>query len=362
MTVRPRGARAALGAVTAALFLLLAAGCAATPEEWAADLGPPEGQPTRDETVTMARADWDTGWMQAAIYQQLLEELGYEVADPSEETYAPETFYPLLARRDVDLWANGWFPLHTPFLERELVTGYRLDLPVEPVGTQVAAGALQGYLVDMATAERLAITSMGDFTRPEVAQAFDHDGDGRADLYGCNEGWGCNLTIAEHIDAHDWGASVEQVVGDYDELIAEVRERIDAGEPALFYTWTPNWTIEVLEPGTDVVWLESAPLPGQEAATSVSGLEGCAGEDPCELGWEVNDIRAVANSDFLDEHPTIRRLLEAVEIPQGDIAEQNSRMAGAERYTEEQIDDDAAAWIAENRSLVDQWLSAARQE
>ena len=26
----------------------------------------------------------------------------------------------------------------------------------------------------------------------------------------------------------------------------------------LFYTWTPNWTVNQLKPGTDVVWIEAA--------------------------------------------------------------------------------------------------------
>lgn len=322
--------------------------------------GGPGGEAVTDGAVRMARADWDTGFMQAAIYRQLLQELGYDVTDPAEETRTPETFYPALAIGELDLWVNGWFPLHEPFLDRELVTGQRISEPIAVVGTQARQGAIQGYLVDRASAEEMDVTSMADFLRPAVAAAFDHDGDGLADLYGCNQGWGCNLEIAAHIAEHDWGTAVEQVVGDYDDLIDEARERIEAGTPTLFYTWTPNWTVAVLEPGEDVVWLESEPLPGEERPTSVEGLEGCAGDDPCGLGWVVNDIRAVANADFLDANPPARRLLQAVEIPVEDVAEQNARMAEAGGYTDDQIEDDASSWIDDNRGLVDEWLERAR--
>ena len=132
-----------------------------------------------------------------------------------------------------------------------------------------------------------------------------------------------------------------------------------AGEPALFYAWTPNWTYKVLTPGNEVVWLETDALDDEEGTTEVTGLRGCA-SDPCDLGWAVSSIRAVGNKDFLGDHPDIRRLLEVVSIPLSDIAEQNARMADSDGYSEEDIWADAAAWIEANRSTVDGWLELAR--
>lgn len=345
-------------ALIAALALVTAA-CGSLAEDGGGDGGPAGGD-TADVTVRMARATWDTGWMQAAIYAELLDELGYTVTDPADLTRNANSFYPALARGEVDMWANGWFPLHDIYLDRTLFSGQEVSEPIEPIGFQVRAGAVQGYLIDKATADAEGITSMSDLADTSTAALFDQDGDGLADLFGCNDGWGCNLVITEHIEELDWGGNVEQVVSDYSELIAEARQRIEAGEPTLFYTWTPNWTIDQLVPGQDVVWLESPALEDDEGMTEVSGLEGCAAGDPCNLGWVVNDIRAVANSDFLDENPSIRALLEVVEIPLDDIAEQNARMAADSEYSEEQIRQDAVAWIEENRDLVDGWLETAR--
>ncbi|NNF63444.1 MAG: glycine betaine/L-proline ABC transporter substrate-binding protein ProX [Acidimicrobiia bacterium] len=342
-------------------LLTLAAACGSLAEDGNGDGGPAAGDGPPGGDITMARATWDTGWFQAAIYAQLLDELGYDVSDPAELTRDANTFYPALAQEEVDLWVNGWFPLHDIYLERELFSGQLTSEPIEPVGFQVKAGAIQGYLIDKATADAMGITSMSDLADPAVAAIFDTDGDGRADLYGCNDGWGCNVVIDDHIDELVWGGNVEQVVGEYNDLINDiVRPRIGAGEPVLFYTWTPNWTIDVVVPGTDVVWLESPALPDEEADTSVAGLAGCAAGDPCELGWPVNDIRAVANIEFLEENPAVRRLLEVVEIPLQDIADQNARMAMEADYTDEMVRADAAAWIEMNRSLVDGWLATAR--
>ncbi|MEX2550156.1 MAG: glycine betaine/L-proline ABC transporter substrate-binding protein ProX [Nitriliruptoraceae bacterium] len=353
----PAATLQALGPLT--VLALAIAACGSATGDGGGAGGPATGADEPGGEIRMARATWDTGFMQAAIYQQLLDELGYDVTDPAEETREPVTFYPALARGELDLWVNGWFPLHEPFLRGELVTGQQISEPIEPVGTQVPAGAIQGYLVDRETAEELDLTSMEDFTRPEVIEAFD-DGDGVVELLGCNDGWGCNLAIEDHIESLAWGESVEQVVGDYIELIAEAEQRIAAGEPTLFYTWTPNWTVDVLVPGEDVVWLESPALPDEDDPTSVEGLTGCAGSDPCDLGWVVNDIRAVANADILEDNPPVRRLLEAVEIPLADIAAQNARMNAAEEYTEDDIRADARDWIDANRDLVDEWLATAR--
>ena len=279
--------------------------------------------------VKIARANWDSGYMQAAIYTALIEELGHEVTDPAASTLSPYSFYPALATGQYDLWANGWFPLHDIYLEGENVTGQEVDLPIEPVGWQVDDGATDGLMVDKATADSLGITSMDGVNAN--AGVFDNDGDGKADLFGCNVGWGCETAINGQIADESWGAGVEQISGVYNDLAQGVVAKVAAGEPALFYAWTPNWTNTVLVAGENAVWLQS----------------------------NVNDIRAVANTDFLDDNPDIRRLLEVVAIPLSDIAAQNAKMAAGD-YTEADIEADAKAWIAANRDKVDSWLATAR--
>ena len=304
-----------------------------------------------DQTVTMARANWSSGYMQAEIYAQLIGELGYTVSDPAEHELNPNAFYPALDSGQYDLWVNGWFPTHDIYLTAETAAGLEYDRSIEAVGQQVESGALQGYMIDKATADSMGITSMSQLADASVAAVFDQDGDGLADLIGCNEGWGCATIIDNHIAELGWGANVEQVSGTYGELMQGVQSRVAAGDPVLFYAWTPNWTYEELPPGDAVVWLESPALEDDEGTTEVRGLAGCAG-NPCDLGWPVNSIRAVANSEFLDDNADIRRLLEQVQIPLDDIAAQNAAGSDAK--------DAAAGWIADNRALVDIWLANAR--
>ncbi len=315
--------------------------------------------------VTMGRATWNTGYMQSHIFKQLLEELGYNVSEPADIELGAAQFYPALAQGEMDFWANGWFPLHTPILDTELPDGSVVSDNVTQVGLQVEAGALQGYLMDKATVDAEGITSMADLEDPDIAAIFDTDGNGLADLIGCDDGWGCNAQITAHIEGGEgveplgWGENVEQVVGQYSALMADVQSRVQQGEPVLYYTWTPNWTVDVLPPGDTVMWVESPEQSDVEGQTTVEGLEGCT-NDPCQMGWTPNDIQVVANNEFLDANPAAQALFEAVEIPLGDIAAQNAEMNEAASYAEADIAEDASEWIEANRDLVDQWLETAR--
>ena len=263
-------------------------------------------------------------------------------------------FYRAVASGDVDMWANGWFPSHDLFIEPNVV---------EPVGKQVDDGALQGYFVDRVTAEAHGITNLGDLADPRIAALFDLDGDGRADLVGCEAGWACAKIIDHHLGAYGLSATVEQVQGDYSPRIAETISRYHAGAPVLYYTWTPNWTVGELVPGRDVVWLEtpfpSLP-PGQVSfldQTTIPGIPGCA-NDPCQVGWPPNDIRAVANSGFLEANPSVRRLLEQVVIPLDDISAQNALMVEDEGDPED-IRRHAREWVAANEAAVNRWIETS---
>ena len=305
--------------------------------------------------VRMGRATWDTGWFQAEIYRQMLLELGYQVSQP--RTYDNDDFYANVAEGEVDFWVNGWFPLHDIFLTDTIAS------QVEVLGIQVEGGALQGYLVDKASADLLNITSLSDFTRQEVIEHFDRDNDGRANLIGCNVGWGCEQVIEHHLDSYELQDEVEHIQGDYGPLMVNALDRFGNGEPIFFYAWTPNWTIGELVPGQDVVWI-GVPFPSLppeqvdvEDQTIIPDVKGCV-TSPCPIGFPPNDIQTVANREFLRVNPAIHALLEAVKIPLVDISTQNTLLLH-EEDEQTDIEQHAIDWIANNRELVDEWLAVA---
>jgi glycine betaine/proline transport system substrate-binding protein len=309
-----------------------------------------QDMPGEGVTVQMGQATWDTGWFHAEIYKQLLGELGYTVEGPTTLDNPP--FYQAVSQGDMHLWVNGWFPLHNTY-EDTFATGAEL------VGAVAEGGALEGYLVNASAVEEFGITSLEDFKRDDVKAAFDRDGDGLADMVACPPGWGCEINIEHHLDAYDLRDHVNPIKAGYSASMADALAAYEAGENILFYTWTPNWTVNELVPGEDVMWIEvpEIDLPDMSLAdaATLDGVEGCV-NDPCMLGFPANDIVPVANSDFLADNPAVGALLEAASIPLGDIFAQNAAMNNGD----DDIEAQAAAWIEDNRDMVDGWLEEAR--
>lgn len=191
--------------------------------------------------------------------------------------------------------------------------------------------------------------------------AFDRDGDGKADMVACPPGWGCEIMIEHHMDAYDLRDHVNTIKAGYSASMADAIAAHGAGEPILFYTWTPNWTVNELAPGEDVVWIEvpEVNLPDDMAdladAATREGVAGCVA-DPCTLGFPANDIVPVANTAFLDGNPAVRALLEEASVPLDAIFAQNARMNDGD----DDVEAHAAEWIEENRETVDGWLETAR--
>ena len=307
--------------------------------------------------VKIARPTWDTGWFQTEVLKLLLEELEYTVAEPV--TRNTPDFYGAAARGEIDLWASGWFPSGNIYLERPEVEG-----KVEAVGFVVDGKALQGYMIDKSSADRLGVSNLGDLKDPAVARTFDHDGNGKADLIGCNQDWSCADIIQHQLKVYGLTETVEPIQADYSPLMGNAIERYEQGQPILFYNWTPNWTLGKLAPGEDVVWLETpfSSLPDERAnlenQTTIANVTGCV-NNPCNLGFPKNDIRAVANTVFLDDNPAVRKLLTLFTIPLEDIEAQNALMMAGESE-ESDILRHAQKWIQDHRAKVDLWLKLAR--
>lgn len=305
--------------------------------------------PGKGKTVKLAQPSWDTDWFPTQVYARALKALGYEVSGPT--TLDVPTFFQAASQRDVDMWTSGWFPMYDHHMEQ-----FQADLSI--VGTVAAKGALQGFLVDKKTVEEHGIKNITDLKKPEIAKLFDTDGDGKADLVACPPGWQCEQDIDDRLDAFGLRDTVSPVKASYSASMADVVGRFTNGQPIIFYTWTPNWTVGRLKPGQDVMWIETPELPGKEDQTpSVAGVEGCVA-DPCRLGWQVGDIRPVANKKFLAENPAVEKLLELASIPIEEIHAQNARMNEGEN-TEADIARHADEWVAKNKETFDGWIAEA---
>jgi glycine betaine/proline transport system substrate-binding protein len=277
-----------------------------------------------------------------------LERLGYTIDSPKELEYA--TLHVDTANGGITYTAAHWETLHEEFFVNS-----GGDDALERTGTYIA-NVLQGYKIDTATAEEYGITSLEQLQDPEIAALFDTDGDGKANLTGCNPGWGCELVIEHQLDEYGLRDTVQHEQGQYFALIADTITRYEQGEPILFYTWTPLWVSGVLTEGEDVTWLEVPYTSLPEAQAQVTEEETSA--EGKNLGFAVDQQVILANQEFVDANPAAEKFFELVEVPIGDVSAQNQLMQDGED-TPEQIRAHAEAWVADNQEQFDGWIEEA---
>ncbi len=284
---------------------------------------------------------------QTLLVMKALEKLGYDV-QPFQEVEYP-TAHVAIANGDATFLATHWNPLHADYYKN---AGGDAKLYRKGVYSDNAA---QGYLIDKKTAEAHKITNIEQLKDPKIAKLFDTDGDGKADLTGCNPGWGCEAVIEHHMTAYKLRDTVTHQQGTYSALIADTIARYKAGKPILYYTWTPYWVSGVLKPGKDVVWLEVpfSSLPGEQAKLDTKLPNGK------NYGFVVNKQQIVAGKAFTDKHPDAAKLFELMRLPVNDISAQNNLMSQGQNKPAD-VARHVDSWIKAHQKTFDAWLEQAR--
>ena len=192
--------------------------------------------------VTMGRANWASGYVQAEIYKQVLEQAGYTVASPSLLELDPSAGYLAMAEGSMDFWTNSWYPGHLSWHAAGLTDGSLVADHVSIVDGLFAGAGVQGFPITKSVAEENGITSMQQINDdPAITALFDSDGNGKADIFGCPESWTCDNIISAAITYYGWD-NIEQTIAGYDAMFAQATDLANAGEPMAIYTWTPRRT------------------------------------------------------------------------------------------------------------------------
>ena len=283
---------------------------------------------------------------QTLLVSRALEKLGYDVQPIKEIEYA--TAYVAIANGDATLIAANWQPLHNDFFKN--AGG---DAKLWRQGTY-SKDALQGYLIDKKTADQYHIKNIDQLKDPKLAHLFDTDGDGKADLTGCNPGWGCETVINHQIKAYGLEATVKHVQGSYAALMADTIARQREGKPILYYTWTPYWVSSVLKPGKDVVWLQVpfSSLPGEQKGQNTQLPNGQ------NYGFIPNTQHIVANKAFAQANPAAASLFAQMKLPVADINAQNLRMRDGQA-SQADIARHVDGWIKAHQTTFDGWIKTA---
>ena len=302
--------------------------------------------PGKGVTVLPLKSSIAEETFQTLLVMKGLEKLGYTV-QPIQEVEYP-TAHVAIANGDATFMADHWNQLHADYYKN--AGG---DTKLYRQGVFIANNA-QGYLIDKKTADAHKITNLDQFKDPAIAKLFDNDGDGKADLTGCNPGWGCELAIEHHLDAYQLRSNITHNQGSYAALMADTMARYRQGKPILYYTWTPYWISNVLRPGKDVVFLE-VPFSAQKGDASKTSTRMANGRD---YGFVVNVQRIVANQQFVQQNPAAAKLFAVMQLPVGDINAQNQRMHGGENQ-EQDVERHVDGWIKAHQKTFDSWIAQA---
>ncbi|MEE3663943.1 glycine betaine/L-proline ABC transporter substrate-binding protein ProX [Brenneria sp. g21c3] len=304
--------------------------------------------PGKGVTVTPLQSTISEEVFQTVLVNKALEKLGYDVKPISEVDY--NVAFASVASGDATFMASNWDPLHAD--QYQAAGG---DAKFYRQGVYIA-GAAQGYLIDKKTAEQYKITNLGQLKDPQIAKLFDANGDGKADLTGCNPGWGCEAVINHQVQTYDLSKTVTHNQGNYSAMIADTITRYKQGKPILYYTWTPYWVSDVLVPGRDVVWLQVpfSSLPGSQQGISTKLPNGA------DYGFPVNNVRIAANKVWAEKNPAAAKLFSIMKLPLADVNAQNQRMHNGEN-SEQDIERHANGWIKAHQQLFDGWVKTAAE-
>ncbi|MGG6109779.1 glycine betaine/L-proline ABC transporter substrate-binding protein ProX [Pantoea allii] len=304
-------------------------------------------QPGKGVTVKPVQSTIAEETFQTLLVSRGLEKLGYTVEKPSEVDY--NVAYTTIASGDATFLATNWQPLHDDMYKAAGGSNkfYRQ-------GTYVS-GAAQGYLIDKKTAEKYHITNIAQLKDPKIAQLFDSNGDGKADMTGCTPGWGCEAVINHQNEAYGLSKTVTANMGNYSAMVADTLARFKQGKPILYYTWTPYWLSDVLKPGRDVVWLQVpfSSLPGEQKGVDTKLANGA------NYGFPVNTMHIVANKAWAEKNPAAAKLFADMKLPINDINAENAAMHAGQN-SEEDINRHVDGWITGHQAQFDQWISDAR--
>ncbi|MDO4641993.1 MAG: glycine betaine/L-proline ABC transporter substrate-binding protein ProX [Neisseria sp.] len=303
-----------------------------------------QSQPGKGVSVQALQSSLSEETFQTLVVNSLLKELGYEVKPPKEVDYSAA--YTAVASGDATFLAVNWDPLHN-----EMYKNAGGDNKFYRQGNYIT-GAAQGYLIDKKTADQYKITNIEQFKDPKIAKLFDTDGDGKADLTGCQAGWGCEAAIEYQLDAYKLRDHITHKQGQYAAIISDTITRYKEGKPVFYYTWTPYWVSGKLVPGKDVVWLQVpfSANPEKQDTTAPDGKN---------YGFAINNERIVANKAFAEANPAAAKLFAVAQVPVADVNAENTLISDGENKPD-QIQQHADNWIKANRATVDKWLAEAR--
>lgn len=316
-------------------------------------------QSAHHRPIRLARPSWDSNWFINEVFRELLIKLGYQLEPPI--TLPNGQFYKQVAEGTVDLWTGGNQINHMIYLTGQ----YKNRLKKVKFASDFFKNqVLQGYVIDKYHADKYGIKNLMDLKDPEKAKIYDLNGNGKADLIGCDLNWSCGFFINYQLKVFGLEDTVEHIQKNHARLSLLALKRLRENQPVLLHVWSPSWLPGAFEIGKKSYWLpvpyKAMPEGTDTHANDTATVNGCAsGKKSCRLGLPITDRKSVANSIFLKEHPDIKKLLELVKIPASDAVDINYRMFSSHGDSK-LLNRFAKEWLNSHEKQVSQWINASK--
>ena len=174
-----------------------------------------------------------------------------------------------------------------------------------------ASGGKEGWWIpDYVAKAHPGLKSISDLKKPEYAKLFtEAQSGGKARLYGCPPGWGCEIITNNLFKALDLENANYELFspGSGANLKASIARRVTRKEPIVSYYWGPTAVIGRY----NLVRLE---MPTYEADKFTCLTDkNCA--KPQVTGWKPGDVGVVAVVSIKERAPNVATFLSKLQVP-----------------------------------------------
>jgi glycine betaine/proline transport system substrate-binding protein len=279
------------------LLVMFIVGCSQQSNEANGD----EAGAEEKQTITLGVTPWTSTVPPTEIAQIILEDMGYNV----EQTQADAgSTYIGLSRGDIDVFMDGWFPVHDVYIEKysDTIEETAVSYPEADSGLVVPT-----YMED--------VNSIEDLKGIEA--------DLGNELYGIEEG----ASITEEIDGliESYELDMTQVNSSEGGMIAQAMRKMESEDPVVFYGWRPHTMFNKF----DIKVLE----------------------DPKGV-FETASVKVITNNEIQETAPDAYEFLSNWSISIDDVEEMIVKIE-EEEIPKEEV---AQEWIDNNQDKVEEML------
>jgi len=292
-------------------------------------------------TVVVGKPDWPSAQVTAYIIANVIKErLG---VDAVLRPVGTVQLIGAIDRGEVDVHPEVWLPNSAAIVDEYV--NVKKSLRLSPVGVVAA----QHMCTTRETIEATGLRAVEDLNKPEIAQWFDTDDDGRGEVWIGANTW--SSTRIERVRARSYGYDETMLLLTMpeDQALASVDAAVATGSPIVFYCYEPHYIFAL----HDIVTLEEPPYDA--AAWNISAPEhdvAWLDNSAAPTAWQPSHYHIGYATALADSNPAVAAFLDKLEITPKD-AEAMSYAVHVEGRSPEEI---ATAWIAANGARIEEWV------